>query len=1292
MGTINTRGTESRRGSLGAMAASYCLGVFNDNYFKQAAMLLAVAAGSVRLQGWAAILFALPFILFSAQGGWCADRFPKKRVVLFSKGLECVAMLIGGVGLLMGSWPCILAMVFLMGLQSSFFNPALNSSIPELYPAESVPRINALMKLTTTLAILSGVALAGVSLDQNWFVTGDTPFGVILVAVVAVLVALTGMISSLGMSGRPAAGGESGSPFPLFGPSQSLRDLKKICRDRQLLLAMVSNTYFYFVASIVVLIVNAIGLQELQFSQTMTGMLSVSLMLGVCLGSAVAAQFVKHDTWTRFLVPSALVMACGLLLAGMADGVAESSRFSWLALSLCIAGIGGGIFLIPVTSFLQVHPDATSKGRVLAAAGFCSFCAILTSGLVYNSFESFLQPTTLISVIGGLGVLSSLAFLFMVKAVSSEGWSFTGMVLRFLLRCRYRVEVEGLDSIKAQGKEGILFLPNHPALIDPVIVMSVLYDRFSPRPLSSIEQIKKPVIWQVMKKFKPITLADTNRVGMGGKEIVYRTMNAVVKSLKCGENILFYPAGRLYRKGREDLGGNSGVQYILGKVPEVRVVLVRTNGLWGSSLSRGMGEAPSPFRHLMKYIRALFCNGFFFGPKRRVTLECVEDMTLHGMDSRTEINRYLEEYYNRIEEKNRRIPYYWWQGSKEVVVSESEEARVSANSDDISQTIKNQVMGKIRETVDAKVLPTDSLAADLGMDSITIMELATWIEGEFGVSIYDNSSLESVNDCFLAAGGHLQGNGSPTANTPSSKWFLESSTPLQLPEGDKITDLFLAQVRKNPGKVILADGVVGTRNYRQLVTGIFALLPFFEEIEGDRVGILLPASVSSAIVYLAALFSGKTPVMFNWTVGSANMAHGIGETGVEVIVSATPLVQKIEKQQCGRISDLGVRCLYLDRVLAELNMPAKIAAVTKGTFLARSLARKRVPDTAAILFTSGSEARPKAVPLSHGNILANLKDFDGLLQLDKETTLLGMLPPFHSLGLVGTLILPLCLGMKTVYHANPTEAGVMARIIEDYGVSMLVATPTFLNGILMGAEEKQLKSIRLAFTGAEKCPAHVLEKLQKMVPEAELCEGYGITECSPLVSINIPGQARPGTIGRIMPSIQWAIVDQTGNRRVTEGEQGLLLVRGPSIFNGYLNSPAQRGFCEFEGKLWYETGDFVRMDGDGHLVFCGRKKRFVKVAGEMISLPAIENILLEAMTNVNEDGPTLAVEATPQDGHPEIVLFSTERLVREQVNELLKKAGLSALHNIRRLVEVESIPVLGTGKTDYKELQKLLTV
>jgi long-chain-fatty-acid--[acyl-carrier-protein] ligase len=235
----------------------------------------------------------------------------------------------------------------------------------------------------------------------------------------------------------------------------------------------------------------------------------------------------------------------------------------------------------------------------------------------------------------------------------------------------------------------------------------------------------------------------------------------------------------------------------------------------------------------------------------------------------------------------------------------------------------------------------------------------------------------------------------------------------------------------------------------------------------------------------------------------------------------------------------------------------------------------------------------------------------------------------------------------------------------------------------------------LAITGAEKCPEATYRALKERSPQMTILEGYGITECSPIVSATPESDLVPGTIGRILPSMEYAILDPDSGELIAASDAssvdptrpGMLIVRGPNVFPGYLGD-APSPFVEWGGKRWYRTGDLVSQDAAGNLTFRGRLKRFVKIGGEMVSLPAIEAVL-EASQAGSPDGPALAVESVGDDP-PEIILFTTEGGVnRAEANRRLRDAGLSPLHNLTRVEIVDSIPVLGTGKTDYRSLRIL---
>ena len=344
-----------------------------------------------------------------------------------------------------------------------------------------------------------------------------------------------------------------------------------------------------------------------------------------------------------------------------------------------------------------------------------------------------------------------------------------------------------------------------------------------------------------------------------------------------------------------------------------------------------------------------------------------------------------------------------------------------------------------------------------------------------------------------------------------------------------------------------------------------------------------------------------------------------------------------------------------------------------------------------VLFTSGSESLPKAVPLTHVNLLTNIRDALSSFNIFRGDRLLGFLPPFHSFGLTGTLLLPLLSGVEVVHHPNPNEVSALGKIIEDYGVTILLSTPTFISNIVRASAGRDLTSLRLCVTGAEKCPREIYESVKSRCPKAVILEGYGITECSPVVSVMREDDVQPGTIGKPLPSVSAVILELDTRRPAAPGRTGMLLLRGPSIFAGYLNYTGPSPFETFQGESWYRTGDLVKADEQERLTFMGRLKRFVKIGGEMVSLPAIEEVLMRTYARPDDKGPCLAVVPTPDDLHPELVLFTIRTLERAQINKTLQEAGLSGLHNIRIVREIAEIPVLGTGKTDYRALTDLLS-
>ncbi len=861
---------------------------------------------------------------------------------------------------------------------------------------------------------------------------------------------------------------------------------------------------------------------------------------------------------------------------------------------------------------------------------------------------------------------------------------------RLLLSLRYRVEVHGLDEVRARGTSRVIFLPNHVALIDPAILMVLLDRWFHPRSLGDEYQISRPVVGQLARLFGVRSLPNMERQGLSVLDATRQALAETIAGVEAGENLLFYPSGRLRQQHLEEIRAASGTDVLVKAVPEARVVLVRQTGLWGSSFSLAFdGRMPSAVAAAWRGLKYLLLNGVFFMPRRRVLVELVEPDDFPRHESRMAINGYLEAFYNARAPRNTYVPYGFWERGGTRELPDPEVRRIVGDAAAVPEATRRIVLSEMaRLTGRADVQLTDRLAQDLGLDSLASAELALWIEKEFGYSVGTPDSLVTIRDVVLAAAGKGISAIESPLKAASAQWAAaQNDRRIVIPDVATITEAFLYQAVRRPGRVLLADQTSGEVTFRRLVLGVMLLSPSIREMPGRYVGIMLPASVGAGLFYLATLFAGKTPVMINWTTGSRNLAHALDVLGVERVITAQALLTKLEAMGID-LSALAGRFVRAEDLSSRLTMVRKLSALVRSYVSWRALREARPGSDAVVLFTSGSESLPKAVPLTHANILTDLRDVLRAVYVDRRDVLIGMLPPFHSFGIVVTTILPLCSGLRTVYHPNPTEAAVLARVVDSYGVTMLVGTPTFLSGIVRAARPEQLRSLRLAVTGAEKCPETVYEALRRACPGATILEGYGITECSPIVSATRPERPVPGTIGKPLDSVEWVVMGLDTNAPVGPGETGVLLVRGPSIFSGYLNYDGPSPFVDWNGKSWYRTGDLVRADADGWLTFEGRLKRFVKLGGEMISLPAIEAVLLPHFASDQDEGPPLAAEALGPVDSPEIVLFTTRPVTREQVNQLIRDAGLSPLYYVRQVIRVERIPVLGTGKTDYRGLKE----
>lgn len=403
------------RAKFAAMGGTYFVGVFNDNFFKQAAMLLAVAAGKEEIQSWAAAIYTLPFVVLAAQAGWLADRFPKRTVVIGAKVLELTAMIFGAMGVIYGRWDLMLVMLGIEGIQAAIFSPALNGSIPELYPAEYVVTANAIIRMISTGAILAGIAAAGFVLDIKGY-AGQIPMRLAAVAGTVLAVSAAGVAMSFGVARFAAA--SSGAKFPWRGPVETVKVLYEIRKDKLLSIAIWGNAFFWLIGSLEVLVLNQMGVGQFKFSNTMTSGLAVAEMLGIAAGGVLSIYFTKRMKWYRLMVPAGVIMAISMLATAAGPYVGETVRLVYLFIALAVMGIAGGVYMIPLEAFIQVRPAADRKGATIAAANFAAFGGMLLSGLIFYLFTAMgIKASNDFAIMGASAMMVMIIIFILLREV-----------------------------------------------------------------------------------------------------------------------------------------------------------------------------------------------------------------------------------------------------------------------------------------------------------------------------------------------------------------------------------------------------------------------------------------------------------------------------------------------------------------------------------------------------------------------------------------------------------------------------------------------------------------------------------------------------------------------------------------------------------------------------------------------------------------------------------------------------------------------------------------------------------
>lgn len=455
--------------------------------------------------------------------------------------------------------------------------------------------------------------------------------------------------------------------------------------------------------------------------------------------------------------------------------------------------------------------------------------------------------------------------------------------------------------------------------------------------------------------------------------------------------------------------------------------------------------------------------------------------------------------------------------------------------------------------------------------------------------------------------------------------------------------------------------------------------------EGEILGVLMPNIATTVALLLGLSAMRRVPAMLNYTSGPEALRSACIATGIKTVITSRRFV---EVARLGpSISALStVRIVYLEDLRAKFTALDKLWLLGWALWRPRSVIRGRDPEeTAVVLFTSGSEARPKGVALSHRALLANIAQMGAVIDFGPNDKFLSALPLYHAYALTACALLPLFSGTRIYLYTTPLHYKEIPEIAYTRGCTYLFGTSTFLGHYARQAHSYDFHKVRVVVSGAEKLN-HEVASLWLRKFGIRIMEGYGATECSPVLSLNAPLRYKAGTIGKLLPGIDHHIVPVQGIAR-----GGVLHVRGPNVMRGYYLYDRP---CELQpprseaGEGWYNTGDIVELDDEGYVTVHGRVKRFAKIAGEMISLEAVEQIANHA-SPAHEHAATL--ELVSQTGESTVLFTTDPRLDRIALQKAARELGAQDLAVARRVVHVATLPLLGSGKTDYVRLRSSLT-
>ncbi len=1234
--------------------------------------------------------FIVPYIIFSSVAGWLGDRFEKSKVIIGCKVAEIVIMTIGVFSVTLMGKPSpsvavdpsmlqvlaavdpffylLLAAVFLMGLQSALFAPAKMGTIPELLTEKNIAAGNGIFNLATLSATVIGMALGGWLSD----ITNRGLDKVWIAAVVLIGIAIVGTMLSFLVRSLPAANRFAKFPATIVG--EAIRDIRLLFSYKFLFRIALGIAFFWSIAAFAQLNIDFFSEESGGFLESHRTPLLIAVVMGIGLGS-VLAGVISAGRIELGLVPiGAIGLAIfAVLLYFSPEGFIDANLFSWQKIVVCLLlvglGMSAGIFDVPLASYLQHNSPIETRGSLLSATNCIAFSGIL---LMFGVLSFCRSPTI-------EGPLSSLSSKLSASKISPEDKTKLEALIKDFESTPISDDTSNVAAYVEKAEASIKDI----ALSELVLVdarrrreaekpysLDQYRKEFAPDPTLTITPEMEREQFNTGQKIK-------QSISQSGKLPRFSSRQIFLLMGLCTIPVVFYSLFRLIKPTVRllFLMGLSllykikvtGTENLPDKGPAM-VVANHSSWLDGvimlvlvPRLPRVIAWAGNFKSKIMKKW-ADFCGIILItgGPKSiRKGLQTARDV----LDDGGVVALFPEGGLSRENQVKTFKP-----GLTKILDSEKPVPVVPVYFDEIWGSIFSYSEGKA-----------------------FLKRPRRWRQP---ISVHIGEPIENPDTIFSIRQG-VQELSTRTMENHSGKFISPAAA-------------FVASCKKAKFRSKIGDSMKQEETGGKLLTRALVLRKLLRKFVLDddetNVAVLIPPTVGGAIVNVALALDRRVAVNLNYSLSQDLISHCVKDANIKTILTTKKVADKFN-------FEFDCKVFYLDDLKEKVTGGDKAigaiqAFAVPGFMLTRMLGlnKTKPEDLLTVVFTSGSTGVPKGVMLSQANVVSNVQGIEKVAALRSSDTIVGILPFFHSMGYTVTLWVPMMTSIRSVYHFNPLDSKIIGKITEQFKGTIIVATPTFLRSYMRRCTPEQFKSLDMVIAGAERLPPEICEEFEQKFGVRPV-EGYGTTELSPVAAVNIPYSrqsgkkfqidAKEGTVGRPMPNVAARVTDLDSGEQLGPNQPGMLWIKGPNVMLGYMNKPEATAEVLVDG--WYKTGDVAIIDDDGFIKITGRMSRFSKIGGEMVPHLKIEEVLSKFLDTTPDDDSddhlACAVTAVPSEkkGERLVVLYAKTQKSVDEMREALKEDGLPNIFipSADSFFEVESLPILGTGKLDLRGIKDL---